>query len=233
MRSLLALTSLLPFLASTNPLPLESRQSTLNPFSLIASRSGSPIHLSAINANSESFWIGKSTTSYCPADVVPDCPAGIYTELLAGDGGASMASVPPASPAKPSNQSPQYTEVPGGQAVYVLPSGALTFTLAHAEGQPSSNNGTTTGFSFAPGSGTDDALGVFSFTGLGSPGFFLACPAKNGTTPWQVFADVAGIRDRDVPGGNVSACLGFVALAASGDELGRGNGGGRGAWEYV
>lgn len=94
MRSLLALTSLLPFLASTNPLPLESRQSTLNPFSLIASRSGSPIHLSAINANSESFWIGKSTTSYCPADVVPDCPPGIYTELLAGNGGASMASVP-------------------------------------------------------------------------------------------------------------------------------------------
>ncbi len=80
---------------------------------------------------------------------------------------------------------------------------------------------------------TADALGVFSFTGLGSPGGFLACPARNGTTPWQVFADVAGIRDRDVPGGNASACLGFVALAASGGELGTGNTGGPAAWEYV
>lgn len=50
--------------------------------------------------------------------------------------------------------------MPGGQAVYVLPTGALTFTLAHAEGQPAANNGTTTGFSFA--------LGVFGFTGLNS-----------------------------------------------------------------
>lgn len=86
-----------------------------------------------------------------------------------------------------------------------------------------------TGFSFAPG--TDNALGVFDFTGLGSTGF-LACPAKNGTTPWQVFADVKGIRDCDVPGGNVSACLGFVAFAASGGELGTENTGLPGAWQY-
>ncbi|KAL9066530.1 MAG: hypothetical protein Q9161_007505 [Pseudevernia consocians] len=190
MRSFLVFTSLLPLLSSANPLPLESRQSTLDPFSLTASRSGSPIHLSAINANGESFWIGKKTASYCPAD---------------------------------------YTEVPGGQVVYVLPTGALSFTLAHAEGQPEENNGTTTGFSFTPG--TDDALGVFSFTGLGSTGF-LACPAKNGTKPWQIFADIKGIENRDVPGGNVSACLGFDALAASGEELGTANTGGVAAWEY-
>lgn len=123
----------------------------------------------------------------------------------------------------------QYAEVPGGQTVYVLPTGALSFTLAHAEGQPEENNGTTTGFSFAPG--TDDALGVFGFSGLGSTGF-LACPARNGTTPWQVFADVMGIKGSDVPGGNVSACLGFVAFAASGEELGTENTGLPGAWQY-
>lgn len=94
MLSSLIFTSLLPLFASTNPLPLESRQSTLNPFTLIAGRSGSPIHLSSINANGESFWIGKNTASYCPLEEVVDCPAGIYTELLAGDGGASMASLP-------------------------------------------------------------------------------------------------------------------------------------------
>ena len=95
MRSFLVFTSLLPLLSSANPLPLEPRQSTLDPFSLIASRSDSPIHLSAINANGESFWIGKKTASYCPADVVPHCPAGKYTEFLAGNGGASMASLHP------------------------------------------------------------------------------------------------------------------------------------------
>lgn len=94
MHSSLVFTSLLPLLASANPLPLEPRQSTLNPFTLIAGRSGSPIHLSAINANGESFWIGKNTASYCPTDVGPDCPTGIYTELLAGDGGASMVNCP-------------------------------------------------------------------------------------------------------------------------------------------
>ncbi len=31
----------------------------------------------------------------------------------------------------------------------------------------------------------------------------------------------------------MSACLGFVALAASGDELGTANTGGPAAWEYV
>lgn len=204
----LLLPSLLPLLASANPLPLESRQSTLQPFSLIAARSGSPIHLSSINANGESFWIGKNTASYCPSAQVPDCPAGIYTELLAGDGGASM-----------------YTEVPGGQTVYVLPTGALAFTLAHAGGQVSTNNGTATGFTLTPGA--DGALGAFGFGGLGSTGF-LACPAKNATAPpWQVFADVEGIRDSSVPGGNVSACLGFDALGAPADA------GVLAAWEYV
>lgn len=213
MHSSLIITSLLPLLASTNPLPLSPRQTTLNPFTLIAGRSGSPIHLSSINANGESFWIGKNTTTYCPSEEVKDCPPGLYTELLAGDGGASM-----------------YTEVPGGQTVYVLPTGALTFTLAHAEGQPFENNGTTTGFAFTPGS--DNALGVFSFTGLNSTGF-LACPATSGAAPWQVFAAITGIKNSDVPGGNVSACLEFVAFGASGAELGTANTGGPAAWEYV
>ncbi|CAD6580550.1 MAG: hypothetical protein ASARMPREDX12_001892 [Alectoria sarmentosa] len=123
----------------------------------------------------------------------------------------------------------RYAEVPGGQIVYVLPTGALSFTLAHAEGQPEENNGTTTGFAFTPG--TANTLGVFRFSGLGSTGF-LACPARNGTTPWQIFADVEGIKDRNVPSGNVSACLGFVAFAASGDELGTESDGLPGAWQY-
>lgn len=166
------------------------------------------------------------------------------------------------------NPNHQYTEVPGGQTVYVLPTGALTFTLAHAEGQPFENNGTVTGFSFTPGS--DNALGVFSFTGLNSTGF-LACPARNGTAPWyvdihtsgassslpppisrpeneqeeanadllslgnphrQVFAAIKGIQNADVPGGNVSACLEFVAFGASGEELGTANTGEPAAWEY-
>ena len=86
------------------------------------------------------------------------------------------------------------------------------------------NEGTATGFSYR--NSTAGALGVFRFRGLNATGF-LACPTRNGTAPWQVFADVEGLalRSPSVPGGNVSACLGFNALGV--------NFRGAGAWEYV
>ena len=99
----LVFTSLLSLLSTANPLPLSRR--TRDPFRLIASRSGSPIHSSAINANGLRFWIGKNTASFCPAFAISHCPAGIHTELLAAGGGAEMASHPLPSLAKkrPSN----------------------------------------------------------------------------------------------------------------------------------
>lgn len=189
------LTLLLP-LTLTIALPADShlqyRQNIVaTPFTIIAARSGSPIHLQSINANNGDFWIGKPTLSYCIPEVpAGDCPPGTATALLVGDGRASMDA-----------------DVPGGQDVYIsATNGALKFTEAHTEG---GENGTTTGFSYT--NSTDGGLGEFSFTGLNATGF-VACPSLNGTAPWQIFAALPNLGNKDVPGGNVSACLGFDAL---------------------
>ncbi len=106
--------------------------------------------------------------------------------------------------------------------VYVLPTGALSFTEPHAEGSAEGNNGTITGFGYT--NSTDGELGEFSFTGLGANGF-VACPVANGSAPYQIFAGFPGLCDENVPGGNVSACLGFDALGETYEN-------GTAAWEY-
>ena len=101
----------------------------------------------------------------------------------------------------------QDADVPGGQDVYIsATNGALRFTEPHTEG---GENGTTTGFSYT--NSTDGGLGEFSFTELNATGF-VACPSLNGTAPWQIFAALPNLGNKDVPGGDVSACLGFEAL---------------------
>ena len=59
--------------------------------------------------------------------------------------------------------SPLYS---GGQAVYVLPTGALAFTQAHSA---DTHNGTLSGFVYTPpASHSSNGLGTFIFTGLGA-----------------------------------------------------------------
>ena len=101
-------------------------------------------------------------------------------------------------------------------------SGALSFTEPHTEG---SEVGDTTGFVYQNNTNTTGALGEFSFTGLGSFGGFVACPSVDGTGPYQIFADLPYLCDKYVPGGNVSACIGFNAL---GDKYANETA----AWEY-
>lgn len=78
------------FLASLVPYALASA-----PFSIIAARSASPIHLQPVEASSQSFWIGKGTSSYCPTVVTPNCPPGTQTALLVSGnvGGCSMVRI--------------------------------------------------------------------------------------------------------------------------------------------
>lgn len=108
-------------------------------------------------------------------------------------------------------------EVPGGQQVYVDPSGALAFTQAHSANIP---EGSSIGpFTFTPGT----QFGTYSTSAFGATGF-MACPddAAN-PTKWQVFA---AIQNASVPTGNVGDCLGFDAAAPAftGDVP---------AWQYI
>lgn len=112
----------------------------------------------------------------------------------------------------------QYTIVPGGQRIYVAPTGALSFTTAHSAYIPPGSAVET--FEATPGlpynvtTGFGGAIGRFIFKGLGGT-WFLACPVnRNGTGPYQVFADLDGLSDEDVPGGCVDKCWGFNALTA-------------------
>ncbi|KAI7975936.1 hypothetical protein EIK77_007262 [Talaromyces pinophilus] len=108
-------------------------------------------------------------------------------------------------------------EVPGGQQVYVDPSGALAFTQAHSANIPA---GAALGpFTFTPGT----QFGAYSTSAFGATGF-MACPddAAN-PSKWQGFA---AFSTATVPTGNVGDCLGFDAAAPAftGDIP---------AWQYI
>lgn len=67
------------------------------PFILRAFQPGSPIHLFSLNANDGHFWLGKTTSSSCPAALEPHCPKGTDTALVVlSDEHASLVS--PSSP---------------------------------------------------------------------------------------------------------------------------------------
>lgn len=109
----------------------------------------------------------------------------------------------------------QNVMVPGGQRIFVDPSGALGFTQAHSASIPP---GSALGpFEYTPG----DSFGHFTFKGFGAKGF-MACPAEDNR--WQVFA---AIQNATVPGGDVSKCLGFSALAPTAKKQGPA------AWQYI
>lgn len=104
--------------------------------------------------------------------------------------------------------------VPGGQQVYIDPTGALSFTQAHSANIP---QGSSLGpFHYA----ADEPWAHYSFAGWGASGF-MACPADDNR--WQVFA---AIQNATVPQGNVDECLGFSAVAL--DYTGEVP-----AWQYI
>jgi len=180
--------ALVPFLASAAPVgtcPSGGNGGVPSTFTVISARSGSPIHLLPLNAAGEKFYLGGQPATYCPTEVNP-CPPGDVTALIRG---YSLD-----------------TEVPGGQQIYVAPSGALSFTQAHSISIPT---GSAIGpFSVSPGA----SFATYSTTAFGATGF-MACP-NQATNPsqWQVFA---ALQNATVPTGKVSDCLGFDALATN------------------
>ncbi|KAJ5211479.1 uncharacterized protein N7498_003125 [Penicillium cinerascens] len=170
----------LPLLAAAAP-AMQTPEG--NPsFGVMAIRSASPIHYMQMNAAGQKFWLGGQTSSYCPDLQGLDCPAGNQT-VIVGSGCALDV------------------EVPGGQQIYVDPSGALSFTQAHSASIPPGS--AIGGFKYEPGK----PWSHYTFNGWGASGF-MACPTDDNR--WQVFA---AMENATVPSGNVEDCLGFSAMA--------------------
>ncbi|KAJ5820439.1 hypothetical protein N7474_006030 [Penicillium riverlandense] len=175
-------TLVLPLLAAAAPTPKEDA-TTSPPFTVMALRSGSPIHFLTMTASDEHFWLGGNTASYCPSEEGIVCPPGKET-VLAENGNAMDV------------------EVPGGQQVYVGPAGALRYTQAHSASMPKGS--TVGGMHYQAGK----PYASVTFEGRGASGL-MACPTKNHAR-WQVFA---ALQDAKVPTGNVDDCLGFDTVA--------------------
>ena len=85
--------------------------------------------------------------------------------------------------------------------------GALQYTVAYANVIP--KGATAESFALFRG-GQHSSL---TFSGVGKASGFLACPVN--ATVYKVYADLPRLEDANVPLGNLSACVGFDAEAAS------------------
>lgn len=185
------------------------------PYSVLSTRSGSPIHLRSMQARGGNFYLGGSPTTYCPQPPVPNCPSGLAT-IFSGLGSLVSFNVLRCFP-EISNPL-QSVPVPSSQLIYVRRDGSLGFTRAHSASYP---EGAILGGDLTY-SKTEDAR----FGRLGSRAFdaqgFVACPTKD--QGYQVFAANSSAT---APGGALASCLGFSALTVDAVDPSRG------AWQYI
>ena len=230
-------TALLPLASCTAILPRQLDE-TYTDFGLIAIHSGSPIHLSSINASGNKFWIGKDTTTFCP--VIEGLNCSQFKNITAFTQGSDSDFLGLVSTNHPKLVSGvleilssilQNTEVPGGQSVYVGPNGALSFTVAHSAFTP-------VGSSYESFNATvsASASGLGSLTYNGTEGF-VACPTRgrrgHRRGPYQVFVDVNNsLTDKDVPLGCVDECIGLLAATVALDSASEGSDALPAAWQY-
>jgi len=172
--------------------PLNARQST-GSFGLISIRSGSPVQNAVISASENGFWINKATASDCPESIGSACPAGNTTAFTYNNATSTLL---------------MDVEVPGGQQVYITPSGEFGYTVAHSAALPAGAQ--VTGWQYTPAA-SQNSVGTLKISnGTG----FVACPT-NGTV-YQVL--VSNGTDSD-------SCLGIdLATVAYTGEFA--------AWEY-
>jgi hypothetical protein len=142
-------------------------------FGLTAARSASPIHYQTLTASSQSIWLNKATSAYCPENIeaLGSCPSGEFTTFGGGEGRLGMGVV-----------------VPGGQEVYIEPdTGAVKYTIAHSAMKPEGS--IVSGWTTAAGNG----FGILS----NENGGFLACPCEEEEGAWKVFAALEGLEFDD------------------------------------
>jgi len=92
MKSTIATTLIFSFLSTSYA------QDGTTAFTLVTASSNPALHLQPVDASDFQWWVGKSTASYCPDQVQPNCPAGTITSVAGGNVTLSMN-----------------VEVPGGQ----------------------------------------------------------------------------------------------------------------------
>lgn len=90
------LATILSVLPLTLALPHASNKRSQGAFSVMSSRSASPIHLLPMNAAGSHFWLGQEASTYCPETVaqVAPCPKGQSTAFV-GNGAALVSSPRP------------------------------------------------------------------------------------------------------------------------------------------
>ncbi|KAF2012379.1 hypothetical protein BU24DRAFT_275815 [Aaosphaeria arxii CBS 175.79] len=137
-------------------------------FSVLSTRSASPVHLLPLTARGGKFFLGgPGPSSYCPPQVGDGCPSGNTTVFAGGEETLSLGVV-----------------VPGGQQVYVGPDGNLSYTSPHSAYKPEGS--IVDGWS----KGSTGTFGTLVWeNGL------VACPAGEGEG-YQVFGQIEGV-ERD------------------------------------
>ncbi|KAJ5557027.1 hypothetical protein N7494_000942 [Penicillium frequentans] len=213
-----ALLSLVPLVAALpgSRIGTTKTKDVNAPFGVTAARSGSPIHFLPLTASGSHFFLGGKSSTYCPSEVVPGCAGRTNDTIIYGQSALDVV-------------------VPGGQSIYVAPSGALSFTTPHSGYIPA---GSSQGpFVYTPGA-SGNPLGTWTYSGQGASGF-MACPvpasnsgsaaarraAAAAPPTWQVYA---AQQNATVPTGNVTDCLGFDALAVGMNVTSNSL-----AWEYI
>ncbi|KAL8715224.1 MAG: hypothetical protein Q9220_001182 [cf. Caloplaca sp. 1 TL-2023] len=212
-----------------NP-PVQAKES--GAFTIKAYNSESPIHMMDINASNRKFFVGNMTGSECPPSV-QDCPAGNVTALSVNSTGGANLVRPFSSSSLPHQHAYEsrmlistYQDVanPYSQRIYIGPRAQLRFNPPGVSLASDIRPGI---FALQPNPiPAPPGISAFIFSGVGLATGYLACPVAPGG-PYQVFADLAILKDAWVPLGDKSACIGIDALAT--DFTGTG----KAAWEYV
>ncbi|MCJ1478925.1 hypothetical protein MMC13_007609 [Lambiella insularis] len=175
-----------------------------------------------------SFTLGFTRpASYCPLADPSACPPGNETVFYNPSG-----LVSPTFPASPYlTHLSQSIEVPGGQQVYMAPSGQWAYTEAHSDELPVGATYPVWQFSTGapawpccprkdPRYNCDDGVGYYTYQSPGSGGLF-ACPP-----PWPAPAATFALYG-NTPGFNLTGCVAIEGIRAHNYT------GGIGAWEYT
>lgn len=230
---LLALLSIQSVLASPALSPREITEPQLDvPFIIGAVAYGTPIFLQPITANHRTYWIGKPTQTFCALVNNTVCPD-VSTTVLIHHGTELVHAptiIPPVAACsllKPSQYTPS---THCHQRNYIASTGALSFLLPWQQHPPRHAIPGNFSAGIWPPPNPKGFVGRFRFHptppySIESPSKtdddWLACPTSP-QGPWQVFAALKGLKDRDVPGGSVEGCL--EMFIATDDYFGRING---------